>query len=90
MRVKSEIKRWGNSLALRLTGPMAEVPRLHEGRQVVVEVREDMLIIKPAAPAARRSALPYTEAQLLKGLDANTAHADELAILAPKEWADNA
>jgi hypothetical protein len=38
----------------------------------------------------RRFTFPYTEAQLLKGLDANTVHADELAILAPKEWDDSA
>ena len=31
MRVQSEIKKWGNSLALRITGAMADVPQFSEG-----------------------------------------------------------
>ena len=38
MKVESEIKKWGNSLALRVTGIMAELPNFKDGTKVIVEV----------------------------------------------------
>ena len=79
MIVETEIKRWGNSLALRVSGLMAELPGFTEGMKVSVTVTEEGLVVKPVPLEVREGALPYSEKQLLRGLDADTAHADELA-----------
>ena len=47
MKLKATIRKWGNSLALRLSGPMASVPKLKENMSVWVEVSESKLVIKP-------------------------------------------
>lgn len=85
MRIESEIKRWGNSLALRITGAMAEVPKFTDGTKVTVEITEDALIIKRAAKSRRVLNLPYTEHDLLNGMNPTKAHADELAVPSKKE-----
>jgi antitoxin MazE len=79
MHVESEIKKWGNSLALRITGAMADVPHLMVGTKVDVEVTEEALIIKPITHRKVRLRLPYTEDELLATLTPELAHADELA-----------
>ena len=47
MKVETEIKKWGNSLALRLTGVMAEMPGFKEGAKVIVDVSTDGFEVKP-------------------------------------------
>lgn len=79
MKIESEIKKWGNSLALRVTGVMAELPNFRDGTKVVVEVSAEGIIVKPAHPPGKRLRLPYSEEELLADLDPDTAHADELA-----------
>ena len=88
MEVHTEIKRWGNSLALRVSGLMAEIPGFTEGTRVSVEVTEDGLIVKPIPQDVRERPLPYSEQELLTGLDADTAHADELATPNNRELGD--
>lgn len=75
MLVQSEVKKWGNSLALRITGSMADIPHLKEGTPLNIEVKEDVLIIRPVREA-KESRFPFTESQLLEGLDELTSHAD--------------
>ena len=41
MRVESEIKKWGNSLALRVTGIMADLPKFKVGTKVIVDVTDE-------------------------------------------------
>ena len=79
MKVETEIKKWGNSLALRVTGVMAELPRFTAGTKVIVEVTEEGIVVKPAARQKARFRLPYTEGELLAGMTPAKAHADELA-----------
>jgi antitoxin MazE len=88
MKVETEIKRWGNSLALRVSGLMAEIPGFTEGMKVAVTVTEDGLVVKPVPLEVREGALPYSERQLLRGLDADSAHADELAEPSSSELGD--
>ncbi len=88
MRVHSEIKKWGNSLALRITGAMADVPQLSNGTKVVIEVNEDSLIIKRATKQKRKLKLPYSEKELLEGMTPYSAHADELATLNATEMGE--
>ncbi len=84
MKFESEIKQWGNSLALRISSPMAQESLLAKGVRVVVETSEGQLTVKPKV-VKQAFELPFTESQLLQGLDRNNAHADELATLSSKD-----
>ena len=44
-----EIKKWGNSLALRIPKDLAQTLELHEGSQLTLEITEQGLLLKPAA-----------------------------------------
>ena len=79
MKVESEIKKWGNSLALRVTGIMADLPNFKDGTKVIVEVSEEGIMVKPVRSTKRKLRLPYSEKELLADLSAETSHADELA-----------
>jgi len=79
MKVESEIKKWGNSLALRVTGIMADLPNFRDGTKVIVEVSEEGIMVKPVHSRRGRLRLPYSEEELLADLCRKTAHADELA-----------
>ena len=79
MKVESEIKKWGNSLALRVTGIMAELPNFVAGTKVIVEVSEEGIMVKPMPSQDRKRHLPYSEQELLADLTPQSAHADELA-----------
>lgn len=77
MIVQTKIQRWGNGLALRLGGILREVPHFKEGMCVNVEVTEEGLTVTKLN--SKISLLfPYTEANLLKGLTSEMAHADLL------------
>lgn len=88
MKVETEIKKWGNSLALRVTGVMAEMPGFKEGAKVVVDVSTDGFMVKPVANAGKKIELPYSERELLKDLTPAKAHAEALATPTDFEMGD--
>ena len=88
MKVETEIKKWGNSLALRVTGVMATLPEFKAGTRVVVDVTDEGLVVKPATRKKDRFHFPYTESELLADLTPETAHADELAKITAHEFGD--
>jgi antitoxin MazE len=88
MKVESEIKKWGNSLALRVTGIMADLPNFRDGTKVIVEVSEEGIMVKPVRSPRRKPHLPYSEKELLADLSPESAHADELANPLAKEMGD--
>ena len=55
MKVDAEIKKWGDSLALRMTGTMVEMPGFKEGAKVVVDVSTSGFMVKPVVNAWKRS-----------------------------------
>jgi antitoxin MazE len=79
MQIETEVKKWGNSLALRITGIMAELPGFSEGTRVVVDVSEDGIVVKRLARKQHNFRFPYSESDLLSDLTAESIHADELA-----------
>lgn len=81
MQVETEIKKWGNSLALRISGVMADLPNFSTGTKVIVDVSEDGLIIKPVVETSKKFRLPYSEKDLLAELTSESVHADDLASL---------
>ena len=83
MILKAEIKKWGNSPALRLSGAMGELPGLKVGTRVDVEVSGDGLIIRKAK--TDKSIPFFSEAVLLADMTPERAHADALATPTVKE-----
>lgn len=78
MKVKAEIQKWRNGLAIRISGVMRDIPRFKEGMPIEVEVFEDGLEIHKL-PRRTFLKLPFSETALLKGMTPKTAHADIIA-----------
>ncbi|KKN50834.1 hypothetical protein LCGC14_0628700 [marine sediment metagenome] len=77
--MQSEIKRWGNSAAVRLSSKILAQAKLDVSSPISIDVKAGRIVIEAARKASRKVNLPFSEADLLKGLDAHGAHADELA-----------
>lgn len=77
--MRSEIKRWGNSAAVRLSSKILAQAKLEVFSPISIDVKAGKIAIEAAQKAPRRLTLPFSEADLLKGLDAHGAHADKLA-----------
>lgn len=88
MKIETEIKKWGNSLALRVTGIMAALPQFKAGTKVTVDVTEEGMIVKPAVQEKNTFRFPYTEEELLSEITPEKAHADALAQPAGPEIGD--
>ncbi len=86
MRVQATIQKWGNSLALRLTGPIKTIPKFKVNMRVNIDIEEDGIQIHPLKKHKKK--LPFSEKELLKGLSAGSAHADELAVVNFKEFGE--
>ena len=84
MLIQTKIKKWGNSLGLRLSGPLKSLPHFTEDMLVDIEVTEKGLVVTPAINKNLKK-FPFSEAELIAGLDEKTAHADLLAPLLSKE-----
>lgn len=86
--MQSKINKWGNSAAVRIPSSMLANMGLAVNSHITIEVKEGKIIIEPVKPAAKNLKLPFTEEDLLEGLGAYTAHADELAMPAGTELGD--
>lgn len=88
MFVRAKIQKWGNGLALRVSGPMRDIPNFHEGSDVSIEISEGGLIIKKIDSLQQRVKFPFTEAELLKKMDPITGHADAITNPLANETGD--
>ena len=79
MRVETEIEKWGNSLALRVTGSIAKLPQFKPGTRVTVDIDSEGFIVRRAAGSLRSFGFPESESALLRGMTAENAHADLVA-----------
>lgn len=82
------IQPWGNSLGLRITPMLSEAAHLERGTVVTVAVVDGGLLVKPKQTVGKPFAFPYTEAELVQGLDHVKAHADELPAILASEQGD--
>jgi antitoxin MazE len=80
------VQTWGNSLGLRITRPMQKKAGIHQGDTVRIEATAEGLVIRPIKRHKNKQ-YPFTEAELLSGLTAHFAHADELPNAHESEWA---
>jgi antitoxin MazE len=65
-----EIKKWGNSLALRIPKDLAQTLELHEGTQLTLEITKQGLLLKPAT---KRRSSKNLEA-MLQGISPEKIH----------------
>ena len=79
MKIETEIKKWGNSLALRITGIMKELPQFKAGTKVTVDVSNEGLVVRPTVGTISTLRFSYSERELLAGITPDKAHADALA-----------
>lgn len=79
MKVHAKIQKWGNGLALRISGAMREIPHLKEGTNVDIEVTKQGFTLTKSFFKGK-SRLPFAEKELLKGMSPEKAHADLLAM----------
>lgn len=88
LHLETVIQPWGNSLGLRITRVLSEAAHLERGTVVTVAVVDGGLLIKPKPKPGKPWAFPYSEAELVRGLDAAKAHADELPAILVSELGD--
>ncbi|WP_188861350.1 AbrB/MazE/SpoVT family DNA-binding domain-containing protein [Marinobacterium nitratireducens] len=71
--MRTEIKRWGDSAAVRIPSKLLAAAHLDVSSELSLTVQEGKIVIE-AAPekTKKRLQLPFSEAQLLKGLTADT------------------
>jgi len=87
--MRSEIKRWGNSAAIRLPGRILAEARLGVSSPVTMVVKGQKIIIEAAGDSpTKHLKLPFSETALLKDLNCETAHADEIVLLLDSEIGD--
>jgi antitoxin MazE len=84
MIVHTKIQKWGNGLALRVSGGMREIPHFEAGTEVDVEIFEEGFLVKKSIPR-QITLLPFSEAQLLENLTPEMVQVDLLANLLSNE-----
>lgn len=88
MKIHTTIQKWGNSLAIRITGPLKTIPHFAANMPIEIEVNEKGLTIYPVSPKKRKLLL-FNEAQLLKGLTVKNSHADEIVDIHDREFKEH-
>lgn len=63
---------------------MRGIPHFDENTPVILEVSEAGFTVKKAIKPY--TPLPFTEEQLLSGLDSSSVHSDLLSAITEKEW----
>lgn len=51
--MRTQVSKWGNSLAIRLPRAVVRSLHIHEGEQVDLVLRDDRLEVRPARPRYR-------------------------------------
>jgi antitoxin MazE len=87
--MRSEIKRWGNSAAVRLPSKLLAEARLEVNSAVSMVVKGRKIIIEASGETKpKRLKLPFSEAELIFDMNPKTSHADEIAMPSDPEIGD--
>ncbi len=81
--MRTQVRKIGNSLGNIIPATFIKQLGLIEGSDIEVRADGKKIIIEPVKRQKKR--FPFSEKELLTGLDAHTAHADELAVVSGKE-----
>ena len=84
--METEIKKWGNSAAIRLPSKILAAAHISTGSSISIEVKGRKIIIEEIAkPKVKRLNFPFSEQTLLEGLTPDLAHADDIAVVFDSE-----
>lgn len=81
--MRTHIRKIGNSLGNIIPAALIRQLDLTEGSEINITVEGEKIII--SSVKCKKKRFLFSEKDLLKSLDAHTAHADELAVISPKE-----
>ncbi len=81
--MRTQVRKIGNSLGNIIPAVFIRQLNLEEGAEIEVKTEAGKIIIEPVQTKKKR--FPFSEKELLKGIDAHSAHADELATVSDKE-----
>lgn len=84
--MRTQVRKIGNSLGNIIPAAFVRQLGLSEGADIEVRAEGKRIIIEPVKKQGKR--FPFSEKELLSGLNAHTAHADELVTLSSKELGD--
>ncbi len=84
--MRTQVRKIGNSLGNIIPATFIRQLGLVEGADIDVKTEGKKIIIEPVEYNKPR--FPFTEKELLEGLDVHTAHADELAVVSGKEFGE--
>jgi len=82
--MKTQIRRIGNSLGSIIPAPLVRQLALVEGVEIDVQIKEGAIVLTPLKPDSKQ--LPFSEIELLRGIEPFNAHADELPAHLSSEW----
>jgi antitoxin MazE len=71
--MRATVRKWGNSLALRIPSGLAEDARLSDGAEVDIAVRNGRLVVEPVA------APEVSLEQLVAGITPENLHREQFA-----------
>jgi antitoxin MazE len=71
--MRATVRKWGNSLALRIPSGLAEDARLTDGAEVDIAVKHGRLVIEPVAESE------VSLAELVAGITPENLHREQLA-----------
>ena len=81
--MRTQVRKIGNSLGSIIPATFIRQLGLVEGAEIDVKTEGKKIIIEPVSRLKKR--FPFSETQLLEGLDAYTGHTDELPVLFSRE-----
>lgn len=81
--MRTQVRKIGNSLGNIIPATFIRQLGLVEGADIEVTTEGNKIVIEPIERSKTR--FPFSEKDLLKGLDAHTAHANELAVVSDQE-----
>ena len=81
--MRTQVRKIGNSLGNIIPAAFIKQLGLVEGADIEVKADGNKIIIEPVKRPKKR--FPFSEQELINGLDAHTAHADELATVLDNE-----
>jgi len=84
--MRAQVRKIGNSLGSIIPATLLRQLNLTEGASISLSIENGKIIIEPIGDSQKW--FPFSEQELLQGLDAHTGHADNLAAFSGKELGD--
>ncbi|WP_320823146.1 AbrB/MazE/SpoVT family DNA-binding domain-containing protein [Reinekea sp.] len=80
--MRAQVRKIGNSLGNIIPATLLRQLNLTEGAPISLSIENGKIIIEPFRDSQKR--FPFSEQELMLGLDAHTGHTDNLATLSGK------